>query len=281
MASLRKIYYILSPSLRFVVRRLFYLPVDWYDKWTGRRGDLIPPKGLVYTGGGDFVKEGKKIRDLFIEIADLKPNAAVLDIGSGIGRIAIPLTEYLNKDGHYEGFDVVKLGVEWCQKNITTRFSNFRFQYIDLDNDLYRATGQNAANFEFLYPSTTFDFSVLNSVFTHMLPAEVENYLKEISRVLKNGGQCYVTFFLLNKHAEVFLKTDNDFDFPFDYGHYRLMDDQVKAANVAFQETWLQDVLKSTDLEIKNIYYGYWSGRVKEDCKDFQDIVLLQKRENN
>src|SRR3954452_23014549 len=38
----------------------------------------------------------------------------------------------------------------------------------------------------------------LCSVFTHMMPNEAANYIGEIARVLKPGGRCVVTYFLLN-----------------------------------------------------------------------------------
>lgn len=57
-------------------------------------------------------------------------------MGCGIGRMAIPLTEYLSEEGSYEGFDVVRRGVKWCQENITTRCPNFRFRLADVYNEL-------------------------------------------------------------------------------------------------------------------------------------------------
>ena len=47
------------------------------------------------------------------------------------------------------------------------------------------------------FPDATFDFVCATSVFTHMLPAGVANYLREIRRVLRPGGRCLATFFVL------------------------------------------------------------------------------------
>ena len=120
---------------------------------------------------------------------------------------------------------------------------------------------------------------ILTSVFTHMLPDEVENYLKEIARVLKPGGLCFSTFFLINEESKKGLANNTDFHFPYDYGHYRLMDDKVRSANVAYLEQYLrQRLLMDKPLTIEKIDYGYWCNRKKEDCKDFQDIVLIRKQ---
>lgn len=39
-------------------------------------------------------------------------------------------------------------------------------------------------------------------MFTHLSPADRDNYLREIRRVLRPGGRCFATFFLLDVEAE-------------------------------------------------------------------------------
>ena len=274
--SLRKIYYSLPASLRFIVRRAVYFPQDIWNSFS-KKNELIPPKGLIFTGAIDFERVGNKIVNSMKVHGGLKPEHAVLDIGSGIGRVAIPLTKYLNSEGKYEGFDVIERGIKWCKKRITPKFPNFNFQYFPLKNDLYRESGNDASNFVFPYENDTFDFVVLTSVFTHMLPSEVENYLGEIHRVLKEGGKCFVTFFVLNDHSNDFLENNNHFNFPYDKGHYRLMDEKVKGANVAFEETYLESIFSEKKLSVSKKLYGYWAGRKKDDCDDFQDVFILEK----
>ncbi len=274
--NLRKIYYSLPASLRFTVRRLVYLP---QDIWSGmnKKNDLVPPKGLIFTGAGDFISIGNKLVNSLKVHCQLQPEHAVLDIGCGIGRVAIPLTEYLNENGSYDGFDVIDTGINWCKKRVTPRFPNFNFLYIPLKNDLYRETGNDAADFVFPYEDNSFDCIVLTSVFTHMLPEEVENYLGEIHRVLKKGGKCFVTFFILNKHSKAFISTNENFNFPYHKGHYSLMDEKVKGANVAFEEDYLIELFSQKKLNVKNKLYGFWANRKKENCEDFQDVIILEK----
>ena len=213
--------------------------------------------------------------DYFIEYCNLKPKSAILDIGSGIGRSAIPLTKHLNAEGKYEGFDVVKRGVDWCSKNITKRFPNFRFKYIPLNNDLYRQNGASPDQFRFPYNDESFDLIIVNSVFTHMIADEVENYFSEMKRVLKPKGIVYATFFLYEKGMESF---PHDFNFPHDYGHYRLMDNEVKSANVAFKKSFLtNNLVKEKGFFIKHLFPGSWNGLPAEECKEFQDLVILEK----
>lgn len=97
MKIIRRIYYLLSPFLRRIVRRLFYLPVDIYEGITGKRDKMTPPRGRIFVGSGDYKSQGERITDQLVRYGGLKPDHKVLDIGCGIGRIAVPLTKYLNE----------------------------------------------------------------------------------------------------------------------------------------------------------------------------------------
>jgi tRNA A58 N-methylase Trm61 len=63
---------------------------------------------------------------LFVEHCHIQPHYAVLDVGSGIGRMARPLTRFLNGAGAYYGFDIVKPGIQWCKKSMQN-FQIFTF----------------------------------------------------------------------------------------------------------------------------------------------------------
>ncbi len=275
---LRKLYYILSPSMRLFIRRFVFFPVDLFEKVTGRRQEMVPPRGLIFTGSGNFVKAGDSFLKLFIEQGGLKPKHRVLDIGSGIGRMARPLTGYLSQEGSYEGFDLVERGVKWCNENITKKYPHFKFQKFDLLNDLYTSKGDSANKFVFPYKDSEFDFVFLISVFTHMTPEEVENYMKQIHRVMKSGGVCFATFFILNDDSIDKMKSGN-FCFKKDFGHYSLMDEKVKAANVAYKEDYLlEELLHGNDFKVRKILYGHWSDKDADNKCDFQDIVIFEKK---
>lgn len=203
MGLARQFYYALTPTLRFAVRRLYYLPVDCYERVFGKKDPLIPPKGMIFIGSGDFRQQGQHILKLLIDHAGLTPESKVLDIGCGIGRLASALTGFLSPTGSYDGFDIVKKGINWCRKQISSRYPNFTFKHIDLKNDLYNVkTDREAKNFSFPYPDESFDCIALTSVFTHMMPEDVDNYLGQIARVMKSGGKCLATFFLINPEIE-------------------------------------------------------------------------------
>lgn len=270
---LRQLFYKLPPVCRFLARRLWYLPTDIFEQLTHKRSPMTPPRGYIYTGSGDFVKGGDKWLRFFIK-KGLQPHHQFLDIGSGIGRIARPLTRFLTEKGAYEGFDAVKLGVDWCENNISKQHPHFKFQYIPLANDLYRPDGQDATQLRFPYSDNQFDFAVLISVFTHFLPDEVAQYVHEIQRVLNKGGTCVATFFVLNEKPI----ENHGFNFPHLFPHYALMDAQVKAANVAFTETFLEKIMGDTGLVISEKIEGFWRIGVRQnEEQDFQDIWIIKK----
>ena len=261
-----------------LVRRITYLPSDIFLKITGKKENLMPPQGMIFTESGDFIKQGETFLKYFIDLGRLKPDQSVLDVGSGIGRMAIPLTKYLSETGKYEGFDIVKKGIKWCSKNITANYPNFNFKYINLKNSLYNlSSNQEASQITFPYKDNCFDFVFLTSVFTHMLPSDVENYLNEINRVLKKSGICFVTFFILDKESEEFMAKNNSFNFLFKKGNYCLMDETVPEANVAYNYDYLLNTFNDIGLRIKSEHRGYWPRRPKKDSLNFQDILILEK----
>lgn len=274
----RHIYYSLSPNMRMIVRRIMYYPIDLYEGITGKRNAMVPPKGMIYVGAGDFLSQGKRLTNLVVKHTGFQPDGTLLDVGCGIGRLAIALTEYISPRGQYYGFDIVKKGIEWCEKKVASRFPNFHFLHIDLKNDLYNlSTNTEAREFKFPYKADTFDTIVLTSVFTHMMPDDVQNYLHEIAKVMKADGKCFATFFILNKHSEQEMNQGKAyFNFKHTYDGYALLSRKVKEADVAYDEARLLQMIDKAGLEPVRIIYGEWCNST--DGEDFQDIVVLRRK---
>lgn len=254
-----------------------YYPIDLLDKVLKRRPGLVPPKGLIFTGQGNFITAGDELLKNIISTCNLHKDHYVLDVGCGIGRVARPLTQYLSDKGRYEGFDVVKDGVNWCKKHYKTH-KNFNFRYIPLENDLYNLdSNERASNFSFPYGDERFNVVILISVFTHMQPDEVENYLNEIARVLKPGGRCFATFFLINNSSESYLDNSAKPFFPYRYDDYFLHNNRVKNANIAYRISFIEDTANKLGLKIYQLNEGWWAGRPAEKCMNFQDIIVFYK----
>jgi ubiquinone/menaquinone biosynthesis C-methylase UbiE len=267
---LRKLYY----GFPFL-RKIYYLPADFF-RFIFQGKKLIPPRSKIFVGDSDFEKTGQEFLNYFVKYGNLCPNQRILEVGSGIGRMAIPLTGYLDSEGSYEGIDIVEEGIRWCQKRITPKYNNFNFQISDVYNDLYHRSGnQRASEYRFPFADNQFDFVFLTSVFTHMLPLEVLNYLTEIQRVLKKGGISFVTFFLLDKTAWKYVKSDMS-RFNYDFEGCRVIDPAIPGASIAFDEKQILAYYNRTGFKINHpILYGKWAKR--EEFVSYQDIIISEK----
>ncbi len=270
---------------RVRIHRRFEMAVERLERLAGRHDSLIPPSRLMFVGGSrhDFRPLGDKWLRTFIRTADLKPDESVLDVGCGVGRMAVALTRYLTPpQGRYEGFDIVRDGIAWCREEITPRFPNFHFQHADLYNKEYNPDGTlHASEYQFPYPDESFDFAFLTSVFTHMLPADVRQYLSEVRRVLRPGGRCLATFFVLDAEARARIqagRVETPRRFQHDIGGAWAVDPQLAEAAVAYSESTVQDFFRTAGLSIQEpILYGAWSGRERPLSPHSQDIVLARK----
>ncbi len=276
---LRTIYYLLNSDQRLLIRRFIYFPLDFMDKLIGKKDKLIPEKGLIYTGRGNFKEQGEQFFKYFLQYGDLKPDYQVLEIGCGIGRMALPLLGYLNEKGSYKGFDIVKKGIEWCNRNIASNYPAFKFFHCNIYNELYNSKGEILPN-EFIFPfnNNEFDFAILASVFTHMLEEEVIHYLDELSRVMNKGARAFITLFLLNYESQsLMISGKKSFMFPYKSGNYSTMRRHPAVGNVAYKEEFIYNETALRNFKIIKTLPGSWCGRRKGEYTDFQDIMILQK----
>jgi len=250
-------------------------------KLFGREAAFVPPLSLMYDGPAgykEFKENGAECLKYYIELCGLGPHEAILDIGSGTGRKTLPLLGYLSEPGSYLGMEIVKSGVDWCQEKYAA-FPNFKFQEIDVYNELYNPQGTcKAAEYKFPLSDQQFDFVVLNSVFTHMMPDEVENYLSEISRVLKKGGRCLISFFLINDESQTLIEAGvSSKDLKHKFGRARAVSESQPELAIGYEEDFVLDLYRRVELEVRQpISYGSWCGR--EHHLSYQDLVVGIKR---
>lgn len=152
-------------------------------------GDAGEDVALRRAIGGEFDAIGQIQADLLIA-KGLGPDGRVIDVGCGSGRLALPLSRYLNDQGSYVGTDVVPELLDYA-KRLTNR-DNFEFHPTD----------------RFAIPSDadSADIVCFFSVFTHLRHEHSYRYLREAKRLLKPGGRIIFSFleFAIYSHWEVF-----------------------------------------------------------------------------
>jgi SAM-dependent methyltransferase len=262
------------------LRSVKYFVLDHWEVVSGKRDSLTPPARFQNFVGiaGLHRQVGQEFVDYFVRLCGLRPMHHVLDVGSGFGRMAAPLTRVIDKCGSYNGVEIFRPAVEWCDRHIHRRFSNFRFHHADVWNSAYNPKGKVLArNDTFPFPNALHDFVFLTSVFTHMLPPDVERYLAEIARVLKPGARGLLTFFLLDDES-LALVASGLVELPFvkyDDEIY-VTNPQILEAAVGYPESRVRKSLAEHGLSIlEPIHYGNWCGRDRH--LSYQDIIVIEK----
>ena len=210
----------------------------------------------------------------------LKKHENVLEIGSGNGRIACALSTYLT-DGNYVGVDVMKPFTQWCNKTYN-QYSNFSFKHINVYNKKYNPDGKlSDVDYIFDFQDDSLDLIYLTSVFTHMLHLGVENYIKEIYRMLKPGGRCMITYFLINEETKT-LMNKGKYGLKFvEYAHPTYSTNLIiPEVAVAYDEQYIIDLYAAAGFDITKIEvsYGTWRDAPNANKIGFwQDRIAIYK----
>lgn len=243
----------------------------------------LPPVPMMVTIGsndaGHFVNNMAFYTGDIIRLCEVGPDAAVLDIGSGCGRLAIGFDRYLDANAEYVGFDVWSEGVAWCLSEITRRRPNFNFHTVAARDNYYYADGRsgdgNAFDLGFL-PDHHFDTAFALSVFTHLTRADAEQYLRMVARVLKPGGIAYLTFFVID---------DAFFRYVEETGLHRAVAEEEPGVWHAytgqhffagFGRDRLETMMAAAGLAVVHSEPGLWAN--KPGARIYQDLFLVRSQ---
>ncbi|ATU94702.1 class I SAM-dependent methyltransferase [Phyllobacterium zundukense] len=253
--------------------------VEWLMEIVQRNRFLPrPDPDSIFVGDGNFQAVGAEFLGHFIRKGGLLPDSRVLDIGCGIGRMAVPLTQYLDPaKGSYRGIDPVAGGINWCQQMISSAYSNFEFRHLDIAHSLYNPKGEiNGLELVLPFDDRQFDFIIMTSVVTHLPDEEVSAYLREVERVLAPGGRLFMTSFVVDQSAQEnpFNKRDARLGFQrYDEGPCWFVPELPPLAAVGFDDGFLDNALTHAGLSITTKSFGHWRG-VPAD--HYQDLFIAE-----
>jgi len=264
---------------------VYLAPIDLVDKALGRKRNDLPPKSALYTGVvKDFEVAGDTLLDVLRTVAAVTPQSAILDIGCGMGRLGRPAAQFLDPDGRYEGLDIVSDAIKWCKEHISSPHGNVNFTLVDVHNQEYNPKGTlSAAEFRFPFDDDTFDVAVLVSVFTHMLPTDVEHYVCELVRVLKPAGRIFATTYLMNEDTiEMMNNPGSEWHFKHHVAPYWTTSLRVPELSVGYDEDYLRRMYIERGLsDHLDVYPGSWCGRTGhwpyDSGLEIQDVVVATK----
>ena len=223
------------------------------------RGEIRPPRRLLERTSSpsrwEFAAAGL-INMECCRLGGLRGEDRIIDIGSGVGRAAIPLTAYLSSGGSYTGVDMWRDGVDWCAKTITARYPTFTFRHLEVHHAEFNPSGrQPITEVRLPFEDGTFDFALLVAI-NHLSADEHKALVREAGRVLRTGGTYVGTWFVVDEKTEAVL--------PSVY------------AGLACDEVGMRATLAAASLDFREMHRGSWSGA--EDTVSLQDVVIAEKR---
>lgn len=175
--------------------------LEAYKKHTDMRVEKDPHEAV----GGAWESKGKLQFD-FLKRRGLMPDDCLLDIGCGTLRGGRFFIDYLDT-GNYCGIDISEKAIAFGKELVANQNMDHKKPYLEVINgqlDFSELSGMS------------FDFVLAQSVFTHLLPEDIECCFSNLTRVMNNGASFFFTFNIrheqLSKTVELecgALKQDN------------------------------------------------------------------------
>src|SRR5439155_1860454 len=122
----------------------------------------------------------------------------------------------------------------------------------------------------FPYDDQRFSLVCGFSVFTHLLPADLERYLGESYRVLRLRGRVHATRFLLTPERPQLPGAGP--------AGYVARNDVTAEWAVAYDEASLRECFRATGFELRVVSYGTWADHGLERAAEGTQDVLVAYR---
>lgn len=239
-----------------------------------------PPQELEHRFNGGVSHDVSSHYARIITSGNLPPDARVLDMGCGYGRIALSLIRKLAPGQRYVGLDPSADGIAWARSYISPVHPDFSFERIDIQSGPYNPAGAlRGADFRFPFDDGCLDLVFMISVLTHVDLATTASYIREAARVLKPAsGRLIATFFLLDEETDQLIAAGKSrFTLPWAHGDSRIQDHHSPELVIAHPRQAVVDLLDEAGFAHHSLFYGHWSGRTGHTAIDFQDLVIADR----
>jgi SAM-dependent methyltransferase len=186
--------------------------------------------------------------------------ASVLDFGCGCGRLARQFLQQQPRPERYLGFDRHAGMIDWCRSQLAPAAATFDFQHHNAYHPHLNPDGV-AHPLPFPAPDASASLVIAWSVFTHLLEADTDFYLREVARVLTSDGIAVTTWFVFDKAGFPMMQEFQN----------ALFINAVDPTNaVIFDRTWLRARIDEAGLMMTHI--------VPPAVRGYQWTLRLQRR---
>jgi SAM-dependent methyltransferase len=246
-----------NPMFRWTVNTFDAIPRLVFPEFRG-----LPPNHLrIRSGVGNRILNNQThflvhARDFWMFVFSehvIGMNADIVDIGVGCGRWLHWLRDYNFRNrrftGTYVGVDVDGEAVDWCRRNYDGE--RFRFHHSSDASVSYDQAG-SGKSYRIPEADGTFDLVFSNSLLTHLLQAELENYVRESYRLLKPHGTMMHTIFNI-EHPPATLGTRHTFSHP--RGDAMIESEAQPEAAVAYHSDFLLSLCRRVGFSDCEIIY--------------------------
>ncbi len=248
------------------------------------KGFEIPLELLTRTGANpdNFEIFGRLHLEELERWTPIEPDHRILELGCGIGREALLLTEVLSSRGSYHGVDLDLPSIRWCEQTITPLFPNFRFHHANVRSAQYNPRAfRQAESYEFPVADGSMDRVFAQSLFTHLLPEAAARYLAQTRRALAPGGLALFTFFAGTENEFVGSAASEVSFFRISLPHAPgcfVLDRNVPEASVGYTHELLADLVRDAGLVFEQpVLPGCWLSSRNLAVENGQDLIILRR----
>jgi ubiquinone/menaquinone biosynthesis C-methylase UbiE len=202
--------------------------------------------------GGAFSNDSFYLQSAVVEATRLAARlgytkaSSVVDIGCGLGRLALGMRWEFGNDVNYLGIDANQKYIEWCKKYIEEEQPGYKFLHLNVVNDLYNPHGTiDGSAIQLPVVSGSAEIVYLWGVFTNMGPEHVRIYVSEASRIVREEGRIFLTAFVEDSVPDISFN-------PIDYVPYGC---NAPLSVVRYRKDYLFLIFKQNRLRIDEFRY--------------------------